>query len=378
MKIALVSPYDFAYPGGVANHIFNLDQYLTRMGHDVRVIAPASRAISAFGERFIAIGKPRPLPTSGSICRITLSLQLGDTIKDVLDREKFDVIHLHEPFMLMLCSATLRFSNTANVGTFHAADGNPGYRLGWPVGVMLARRRARKLDGRIAVSIPAMEFANKYIPGDYEIIPNGVDLQHFSPEVAPIEKYRDGKLNILFIGRLERRKGLIYLLRAYRQVKEEMPNSRLIIVGPGTTLRKTYEWWVERSGVKDVVFEGYVSNAELPRYYQTADIFCAPALGRESFGIILIEAMAMGKPVVASNIKGYASVLTDGAEGLLVTPKDSRELAQALLTLMDNEALRQQMGVKGKAKAKEYGWDRLSQRIVDYYGQVLGNSTRKT
>lgn len=377
MKIALVSPYDFAYPGGVANHISNLDQHLTRMGHEVRVIAPASRAISTFGDRFISIGKPRSIPTSGSICRITLSLRLASTIKAVLGREKFDVIHLHEPFVPMLCSAVLRFSDTANIGTFHACDGSPGYNLGWPIGIMMVRRRARKLDGKIAVSKPAMEFASKYVPGDYEIIPNGVDLGHFSPEVAPIEEFRDGKQNILFLGRLERRKGLVYLLRAYRQVKEEMPNSRLLIVGPGTTLRKTYEWWVRRSGVKDVVFVGYVPYAELPRYYQTADVFCAPAIGRESFGIILLEAMAMGKPVVATNIKGYASVLTDGAEGLLVPPKDSRGLAQALLSLMGDGALRQQMGAKGRVKAREYSWERLARRVFDYYMKVLGGSPRE-
>jgi len=377
MKIALVSPYDFAYPGGVTNHISSLERHFTQMGHEVKVIAPASRAVSAFGDRFIAIGKPRPVPTSGSIARITISLRLASAIKAVLSQEKFDVIHLHEPFMPMLCSAVLRFSNAANIGTFHACDGSPGYNLGRPISTILLKRRTRKLDGKIAVSKPAMEFASKYIPGYYNIIPNGIDVEHFSPDVAPIEEFCDGKQNILFVGRLERRKGLNYLIKAYLQVKREIPNSRLIVVGPGRRPRKKYEKWIMRNGLRDVVFVGYVPYAELPRYYKTADIFCSPATGRESFGIVLLEAMAIGKPVVASNIDGYASVITHGEEGLLVPPKDSRGLAQALISLMSDETLRQQMGARGRLTAKEYSWEQIARRVFDYYVRVLSECPRK-
>ncbi len=376
MKIALVSPYDFAYPGGVANHITNLYRYLTGMGHDVKVIAPASKAVSIFGDRFIPIGKPRSIPTSGSICRITLSIRLASTIKAVLDREKFDIVHLHEPFMPMLCSATLRFSNVPNVGTFHAWDGSPGYNVCWPIGRIILKRRLHKLDGKIAVSKPAMEFASKYVPGYYNIIPNGVDLNRFRPDIPPIEQFCDGKLNILFVGRLERRKGLKYLLQAYRIVKKEIPNSRLIVVGPGTRMRQRYENWVKRKGLEDVVFIGYTTDAELPRYYKTADVFCSPATGRESFGIVLLEAMAVGKPVVASNIVGYASVVTHGEDGLLVTPKDSSALAQALISLMRDEVLREKMGARGKLTAGQYSWELVAQRVVDYYIRVLNESPR--
>ena len=146
MKIALVSPYDFAYPGGVTNHISCLEHQLTLMGHEVKVIAPASRVVPDFGDRFIPIGKPRPIPASGSIIRITISLRLASTIKAVLDRENFDIIHLHEPFMPMLCTAVLRFSHTVNVGTFHACHGRPGYNFGRPVSTIMLKRRRRKLD----------------------------------------------------------------------------------------------------------------------------------------------------------------------------------------------------------------------------------------
>jgi len=377
MKIALVSPYDFAYPGGVTNHISSLERQFTRMGHEVKVIAPASQAVSTFDDRFIPIGKPRPIPISGSICRITISLRLASTIKAVLSEEKFDIVHLHEPFMPMLCSAVLRFSDVPNIGTFHACNGRPGYNFGRPVTTIMLNRRMHKLDGKIAVSKPAMEFAVKHVPGYYNIIPNGINLDHFSPDVAPIEEFCDGKQNILFVGRLESRKGVNYLIKAYQRVKQEIPNSRLIVVGPGTRPRKKYEKWTMRHGLKDVVFVGYASYAELPRYYKTADVFCAPATSRESFGIVLLEAMAAGKPIVATNIDGYASVVTHGEEGLLVPPKDSRGLAQALISLMSDDTLRQQMGARGRLKAGEYSWEHVAQRVFDYYVRVLSECPRK-
>ncbi len=371
MKIALVSPYDFAYPGGVVNHISSLEHCLTRMGHTVKIIAPASKAVSSFGDRFIPIGKPRPIPASGSIARVTISPWLSSKIKAAFHQENFDIIHLHEPLMPMLCTTVLRLSHTANIGTFHAARGRPGYNFARPFGKLLLKRWFRKLDGKIAVSKPAMDFAYEHFPGYYNIIPNGIDLDHFSSDVSPIDEFVDGKLNILFVGRMESRKGLNYLLQAYKQVKQEISNCRLIIVGPGTRLRHKYEKQVARSGLKDVVFVGYVDYDGLPRYYKTADIFCSPATGRESFGIVLLEAMAVGKPIVASNIEGYASVVTNGVEGLLVPPRDGKALAQALISLMTDESLRRQMGAKARAKSLEYGWDHVAQKILDYYVRVL-------
>jgi len=374
MKIALVSPYDFAYPGGVTNHISSLYYYLSEMGHDVKVIAPASKAVSTFGDRFIPLGRPRSIPASGSIARVTISIRLGPAIKAMLASENFDIVHLHEPFMPMLCTTVLRLSNTKMVGTFHAFAGKPAYNFGKPFTIRLLRKWFQKLDGKIAVSQPAMEFANKHLTGHYDIIPNGVDLKHFSPDVPPIDEFCDGKLNILFTGRLEKRKGVNYLLKAYQQVKEEIPDARLIIVGPGTRLRNKYEKYVRKNGLKDVVFTGHVSYEDLPRYYKTADVFCAPATGRESFGIILLEAMAIGKPIVASNIDGYARLITPGAEGLLVPPRDEKMLAQALVSLLTNESLRQEMGARGILKAKDYDWKVLAQRIADYYNSILNGT----
>jgi phosphatidylinositol alpha-mannosyltransferase len=370
MKIALVSPYDFTHPGGVVNHILALNKQFTRMGHEVRIIAPA-KAVPPGDEQLVPIGRPRAIPVRGTTIRISLSIRLASKIKEVLAREKFDVVHLHEPFMPMLCSAVLRFSDTVNIGTFHACHGSPGYRFGWPFTQFLLNRRRRKLVGKIAVSRPAAEFASKYIPGYYNIIPNGIDLERFSPDVPPLDRFNDGKINILFVGRLEKRKGLGYLLKAYQQVKREFPASRLVIVGPGTRLRKKYERWIKRNHLEDIIFAGRISQEELPRYYKTADIFCSPATGRESFGIVLLEAMAVGKPIVATGIEGYASVMTHGKEGLLVPPKDDKALAQALLSLMTDEPLRQQMATRGMLTAQQYSWERIARRVLDYYKRIL-------
>ncbi|HEY91098.1 MAG TPA: glycosyltransferase family 4 protein [Dehalococcoidia bacterium] len=374
MKIALVSPYDFAHPGGVASHISSLEQQFTRMGHDVKIIAPASRVIKDFGDRFISIGRPYPIPSSDSVIRVPISLHLAPIIKETLAREQFDIIHLHEPFMPMLCSAIVRLSNnTVNVGTFHAAEGKPGYNWGRPVSTWMIRRRLHNLHGRIAVSKPAQDYHSKYIPGPYEIIPNGIDLEPFSDKVAPFEEYRDGKKNILFVGRLEFRKGLNYLLNAFLLVKREIPDVRLIVVGPGTRLRRRYERWVQKTGLeKDVIFAGYVSNEDKARYYKTADIFCAPATSRESFGIVLLEAMATGKPVVATNIPGYASVVSDGEDGILVPPQNYNELSRALKTLLNDENLCEQMGMKGKAKSRNFSWELVAQQVMDYYLRIIG------
>jgi len=374
MKIALVSPYDFVHPGGVVNHILALYDQLAGMGHEVKIIAPASHAVGS-DERFLHIGRALPFPVRGTTIRISMSLRLASRIKEVLAREKFDIIHLHEPFMPMLCSAVLRFSDDAvNIGTFHACHGSPGYNFGWPISRIMLQKRRRKLLGKIAVSRVAKEYAQKHVPGEYSIIPNGIDLGHFNPEVPPIKRFRDDKLNILFVGRLEKRKGFDHLLKAYSQVKKEIPRCRLIVVGPGIRFRHKYEKYVRNHNIPDVVFAGMVSYDELPRYYQTADIFCSPATGRESFGIVLLEAMALGKPVVATNIEGYASVMTSGKEGLLVTPKDDQELARALKILITDEPLRRRMGERGLTTARQHDWSKVARRVADYYVEMLNQS----
>lgn len=367
MKIALVSPYDFTYTGGVANHITALECEFTRMGHEVKIVAPASKPITTFGERFIRIGRPWPYPSSGSVARITFSPWLDFKVKAMLKREKFDIIHLHEPLCPTLCTTVLRVSNTVNVGTFHAVDSR-GYTQWKPFTATILKKLFPRLAGKITVSEPAREFINRLFPGDYTVIPNGVDLEHFSPDVLPLEKFNDGRLNLLFVGRLEKRKGLNYLLEAYRQLRNELPDSRLIVVGSSTRWSRQYE----KHPAEGVVFTGYVPNADLPQYYKSADIVCFPATGKESFGIVLLEAMAMGKPIVASNIKGYASVLSDGEEGLLVPPADPAGVASAITSLVRDAGLRREMGRRGRETALRYGWREIALRIIEHYHRILG------
>jgi phosphatidylinositol alpha-mannosyltransferase len=200
-----------------------------------------------------------------------------------------------------------------------------------------------------------------------------VELADFSPQVAPLEEFQDGKINILFLGRAEKRKGLEYLLKAFQVIKPDHPNCRLIVVSPKTRSRRKFEKQAAEANLKDVVFvDGRaVSDLQKPRYYSSADIFCAPATGRESFGLVLLEAMATGKPVVASNISGYASVVTHDSEGILVPPKQEVPLAQAITRLMMDEGLRRRMGEKGRAKAAGFGWEEIACKVMDYYNRVL-------
>ncbi|MCX6022492.1 MAG: glycosyltransferase family 4 protein [Chloroflexi bacterium] len=368
MKIGLVSPYDFAYPGGVTNHILHLRDEYVRRGHQVRIIAPSSVPAAAISDPdVIAIGRPWAVPANGSIARITLSLRLTHQVKTVLDRELFDVVHLHEPLMLTLPLTVLRVSQAVNVGTFHGfAERNLAYFSGR----RMLRRWFKRLDGKIAVSRPAMQFASYYFPGYYNIIPNGIDLDRCSGAAAPFPEYQDGKFNILFLGRMEKRKGLKHLLRAYAQVKPLVPESRLIIVGDGG-LRQQYEQSVAASGLQDVVFTGYVPDEDVPRYYRTADVFCAPATGGESFGIVLLEAMAGGTPIIASDIEGYASVLTHGQEGLLTPPKDETALAKAILAMHGDPEGRRRMGEAGRLNAPQYSWEHIATRLLAYYERLL-------
>ncbi len=368
----MVSPYDCCHPGGVATHISYLSRELVRKGHEVKIYAPCSNRCTIVdnGVEIIPIGGTVPCPSNGSVARFTLSVWLMPQVKTILERENFDIIHLHEPLFPSLPWMVIPLSHTTNIGTFHAYyDRSVGYWFWRPVVNIFYNR----LHGKIAVSESAKKFVSRYYPGDYHVVPHGVDLEHFSTAGAPLAKFDDGKLNILFVSRLEKRKGLFYLLQAYEEVKREFPQSRLIVVGSGDKLQQKYEEWVAERKLQDVVFAGYVSYDDLPRYYHTADIFCAPAIGKESFGIILLEAMAAGKPIVASDIEGYADVISRDVDGILVPPRDSPALAQALLTLIRNSDLRCKMGTQGRGKAEWYTWEAIAQRTIDCYQEAMKN-----
>ncbi len=368
MKIALVSPYDFTWPGGVTNHISQLAHRFTDIGHQVKILTPhsPSRSMPMDGD-FVPLGRSIPVPSGGSIARISLSIWLYRRIKALLNKEAFDVVHLHEPLAPFLPLCVLQCSKALNVGTFHAFHGS---HRAYRVSHLLLKGLYQKLDGRIAVSDAARQYVSKFFPGEYRIIPNGINLEDFAANVEPISELQDGKTNILFVGRLEKRKGLRYLLEAFAQLKWEFPNTRLIVVGPGNPDKECYRILSERN-LQDVLFVGVVDYHELPRYYHTAHIFCSPATGKESFGIVLLEAMASGVPIVASRIEGYSALLNDGEHGSLVSPRDSVALADALALLIRHPELGQQMAAKARRGVEEFRWQTVAQQVLDYYQDLL-------
>ena len=369
MKIALVSPYDWSVPGGVNSHVTNLARQFMRGGHSVRIIAPASRRSGHDPEHVTIIGHSAiGLPASGSVANVSISYNLGPRVKSLLGREAFDIVHVHEPFMPLLPFQFLRYSRARNIATFHAA--REGGSRQYAYSKFIIQPWWERIHGRITVSHSALRLIGKHFAGRYRIIPNGVDCAAFA-EASPMPEYLDGKRNILFFGRLEKRKGLPFLLEAYAKLKPDMPDTRLIVVGGDGGLRAVCERYVERAGLSDVVFAGYVPEEDKPRYFKTADVYCAPNTGGESQGIVLLEAMAAGLPTVASCIEGFADVLTEGQEGLLATPRDSDALCVALKRLLCDEGAREAMGKQASKTAQKYSWERMSALVLQYYEDTL-------
>ncbi|MDA1240718.1 MAG: glycosyltransferase family 4 protein [Chloroflexi bacterium] len=376
MKVALVSPYDWKYPGGVNSHVAVLARQLRERGHEALIIAPSSQPLNTPG--VITIGRPFPVSASGSVVRIPVNPRLGRQVREVLEREQFDIVHVHEPLMPVLPIQVLRQSRAANpnvviVGTFHARkDG--GNRL-YGYGRRLLKRWFREIHGKIAVSPPAAQYVGRYFPGFYNIIPNGIDVPHWeNPALEPFDEF-DGTVNILYVGRAEKRKGLGVLIRAFGVVNARLPGTRLIIVGPDSRARRRYQSAVERRGNRGITFvdssEQGVSYDSLPRYHRSSHIFCSPALGHESQGYVLLEGMAAGIPVVASNIDGYASVITHGVDGVLVPPNDPMALADALTELVRDPAMRARLVVSGRSRVEDYAWPRVAQQVISYYERLL-------
>ena len=366
MKVGLVSPYDFASPGGVNDHVRRLAVRLRQLGHEARIFAPSSRADVDFDSaRFYRIGTPIAIPVNDSVARITLSFHLANQVAAIIADEGFDVLHFHEPLMPALPITMLRMSTTANVGTFHAfARSNVGYFYGRPLLQPYLAHRG------MAVSEPARAFVQRYFPDfPLRVIPNGVDLNVYRPGLAPIRHLRDENLNVLFVGRLEKRKGLGDLLRAYRAMSMRVPQTRLIIVGDGP-LRGRVESYVARHRLANVVLAGYVPESVKPRYYNSADIFCAPATGAESFGIVLLEALASGLPVVATEVPGYMSVLESGRDSVTVQPNNWRELAASLVILARDAELRRRLSDYALQKARRYSWDLVASEVVEVYQEA--------
>ena len=366
MKIGLVTPYIYPLPGGVNAHVQELYENLVARGHDVRIISSTHGPQRSSEGDIIRLGYGWSVPTNGSVGTLTVSHRYGQLVQEMLDREQFDLIHYHEPFVPFLSLQVLRHSTSVNVATFHAYSGwSPSYEFGR----RMMARFASRLHGRIAVSAAARHFINRYFPGEYKVIPNGVDLRDYR-DVTPFARWRDGTPNILFIGRFESRKGLMYLLKAYRTLRREGYDCRLLLVGVGPQERDARRYIATRR-LQGVEFLGRVSDADKVRAYATADVFVSPATGQESFGIVLLEAMAAGRAIVCSDIHGYKGVVRRGEQALLVPPKDSGALAVAIGQMLRDPALRARMGESGKVRAVQFSWPSVTAKVDDYYGFVI-------
>lgn len=373
LKIGIVSPYDYSAFGGVNDHISNLAEQFLISGHDVKILAPNSHQ-SGVDKNVISLGGVIPIPSGGAIAKVSLSIWLRSKIQALLEEEQFDIVHLHEPFagaITMNILSVLPSVKTKAFATFHTLDGTPLYKIGTRIGAKgIALRYFNRIDGRIAVSKPCESFITKYFPGKYEIIPNGVNIKQFQ-KAKPYQKFKDDKVNILFVGRLEKRKGFRYLLGAYSSLKWTHPQTRLLVVGSSEPDAYSQRMISERN-IKDVVFVGGISDSAKARFYKTADIFCSPATGRESFGIVLLEAMASNCPIIASNIPGYASVISHGIDGHLIKPKHETSINNALVKLIDDPKYRESLVNNASETVLNYDWSNISNRILDYYKCKMG------
>ena len=370
MKIALISPYDPAHPGGVFEHIEHLRREFLEHGHQVTVLAPRGRKGGLeVRDGFYGIGRTVPIPANGSMVRVTFDVTLYNAVKTLLRREQFDVVHLHEPLIPVLPYLVLLNSQATNIGTFHAfRSSSPWYTAFKPyMSAMMAR-----LDARIAVSEPARDFVSQYFQGPYDIVPNGIDVGRFR-NVEPFPWAHRGAPGILFVGRYnEPRKGFKYLLRAMPLVHQQFPDARLVVVGRGKPDK--FDGLIERYGVRNVDFVGQASQEEKSRHYASCDVFCAPSTSGESFGIVLLEAMAAGRPVIAGDIPGYRSVMTHGREGLLVQPRDPQALALGMVRLLADTPLREALSANGLVTAERYDWPEIALRVLSVYERARQSS----
>ena len=368
MKIAQVSVYDMFRPGGVQSHIEALSDELRSRGHEVKIIAPNVSGVKNTRDDVILLGKSTKISLNKTEFEMSIAVGgIKNPIKRMLKKEKFDILHFHEPWTPTLSLQILSESKSVNVGTFHSTS--PDTFIGRSMEVVfhpLTRSIVNALDAVIVVSEAPLKYIRKLYNDKVHIVPNGIDLSVFSPDNKPFDKYLDGKVNIFFIGRLDERKGVIYLVKAFRKIKEKFGNVRLIIGGKGNRLIEIQKY-IKRHSIKDVEMLGYVEEEDKPRLYATCDIFCSPASYGESFGIVLVEAMATGKPVVACSNPGYKSVLKGRGSLFLAEPRDVDMLAEKLLLLCRDPQMRKMMGEWGLKESQKYSWKNVTDQIEEVY-----------
>jgi len=374
MKVGLISLHSFLKPGGVKSHILGLSKELKKRGLKTKIIVPRQSFEENYGREVILLGTSFPVSFGGG--KSDFAVHFNPTaIEEVLEKEKFDVLHFHN-FGFPSSFQILEKSRALNILTFHSDVERSKLLTEFPILLEILKMVIEwKIDGVIGVSEVALKFLNSCrVPTT--VIPNGIDLEIFNPKAKKIKKFLDGKVNILFVGRIEERKGLIYLLRAYQILEKKFQNLRLIIIGEGE-LKEKCQNFVKDQNLKEVYFEGEKTGKELVSYFNSSNIFCAPSIYGESFGIVLLEAMACGLPVVAFANEGYKEFFRGKKGGILVKNRDYKDLAKKLKILIENENLRKQMGKWGREEAKKYSWDRICDKILDFYQLCQKEKTKK-
>jgi len=380
VRVALVSPYSWTYPGGVMRHIEALGTELTAQGHHVRILAPSDPAdlLAArlhrghapaprpIPEHVIPLGRTIGFPANGAVSNIAITPHAVTTLRRELAVGRYDVVHVHEPITPVVGWDALMSSPAPLVGTFHCYSENAvSNGIGVTLGV---RRRLNRLRVRIAVSEAAAWTGRRFFGGRYTLIPNGVDVPGTPEELLALRPPRaagDGVVRLAFVGQAVERKGLPILLRAFEALREHVP-AELTIVGAGPE-----EVAPLLHDPRGVVALGKVDDARKAQVLREADLLVAPSLGGESFGMVLTEAFAAGTPVVASDIAGYRDVVADGRDGVLVPPGDATALAAALRDLALQPARRAALGARAAVTAQRYAWPHVAGEVLEAYERAL-------
>lgn len=368
MKIGLVCPYNFARGGGVQEIVLAMYKELKLRGHQVKVITPQPREdVEMPIEDVLFVGAATNFrsPTHTSL-QVSASGD-GDDIAQMLKQEQFDVLHFHEPWIPVLSRQILTRSTSVNIATFHAVVPETLMsRTVIKVVTPYLKSVLKYLHELTAVSVPGSEYAASLTDQSIRIIPNGIDLEKYKHK--KVEK--NHKKTILYIGRLERRKGVKYLLQAYDMLVQENPELQLIIAGDGPD-REKLELLAEDLKLPNVSFLGYISEELKLQLLAEATVFCSPAVFGESFGIVLLESMATGTVCVAGNNSGYAEVMQDLGAVSIVNPHDRLEFARRLELLLYNEPLRNLWADWASDYVQQFDWPKVVDRYEELYREAL-------
>lgn len=377
MRIGIVSQSYYPRYGGVTEHVHALAAELRKRGHEVTIITSFfRRGEKGFTDGVLRIGWNILVPFNRAFVDFAIGISLKRKLKQAIRQLDLDIVHVHCPTAPTLPIFAVQVSDRPTVGTFHSTGGRTALQdLFKPlvVGAM------SKLDARIAVSDTARDTAAIYHPGPYDVIPNGVDVERFHPLVEPFPEWRDPAFtNILFVGRLDPRKGVQDLIHAMPEVVERTDGrARLLVVGD-SYLRPQVTAGVPSFVREHVHFLGHVPSADLPRWYATGDIFCSPATGNESFGIVLVEAMAAGRAVACSDIPGYRTVVHPGRDAAVFPPGDVPALARVLSRLVEDPERRGRLAEAGRRRALDFAWPTVVDRIEAVYRRAAGRRASAT